>query len=751
MTFLERALSYAAKGWPVFPLKPKSKEPATEHGFKNASLDEAQIERWWTQSPDCNIGFTPAETDLFVVDIDPRDGGHLQWEWFLDENEQPPDTIEQWSGSNGRHLVFRHPAGMKFKKDWLPGIQIIKLGYIVVAPSIHPETGREYAWKIEDEPALAPVWLLDSIRKEEAPKNQVIRPEGGFVWTNKQIRYAEAAMQRELAGLAATPEGGRNDRLNRICFKLGQWAGSGVLDAESWWGRVESAALEAGLGPNRPKGRPREIRDCFERGVQAGSIESNWRMPPEDRAAATMRPEDSGRVVLDSAAPMRAAEAFLDSRRDGEGRLLVRRWRDTAYRFEDGHYIEWSDTNVRDSVWSFHDRIYTRVRDDNGKVTDEVRKQHPSSGKVSNVIDALGAAGMGIDDRIEPPCWLRGDGSAGLIPCTNGLVELATGRIIPSTPDFFTTYGITTTFDAEATCPEWLRFLASLDVSPDDIAALQEWFGYCLWPDTSQQKMLMLIGVKRSGKGTIARTISSILGRNNICGPSLGSLAGSFGLQPLLGKLLAIVGDARMSNRTDQAQIVESLLSISGEDTISVHRKHKEALTVKMSARMMLLSNEIPVIRDPSGVLASRFIFIQLRKSFFGQEDSRLEGKLFSERSGILNWAIEGWRRYIANGRLTVPSNSGEVEQDMMDLGSLAGAFIRHRCSMVTDAWIASDLLWEEYSYFCNQLGTRPPGDRMVFFRDLNALAPNVKRKQRRVDGLQRWGYEGITTKGALQ
>jgi len=49
---------------------------------------------------------------------------------------------------------------------------------------------------------------------------------------------------------------------------------------------------------------------------------------------------------------------------------------------------------------------------------------------------------------------------------------------------------------------------------PDDqesIQTLQEWFGYCLLPDTSQQKILFVLGAKRSGKGTIARVLTGLL------------------------------------------------------------------------------------------------------------------------------------------------------------------------------------------------------------------------------------------------
>jgi putative DNA primase/helicase len=92
-----------------------------------------------------------------------------------------------------------------------------------------------------------------------------------------------------------------------------------------------------------------------------------------------------------------------------------------------------------------------------------------------------------------------------------------------------------------------------LSVWPEDresIDTLQEWFGYTLLPDTSQHKILTVVGPPRSGKGTIARTHQSVLGAGNVASPTLGSLADQFGLQGLIGKTLAIISDARLSGRT---------------------------------------------------------------------------------------------------------------------------------------------------------------------------------------------------------
>ena len=73
----------------------------------------------------------------------------------------------------------------------------------------------------------------------------------------------------------------------------------------------------------------------------------------------------------------------------------------------------------------------------------------------------------------------------------------------------------------------WYEFLHQLfDGDLESLDLLQEWFGYCLTGDTSQQKMLLIVGPKRSGKGTLARVLAKLIGAGNVCGPTTSSLAG---------------------------------------------------------------------------------------------------------------------------------------------------------------------------------------------------------------------------------
>jgi len=179
----------------------------------------------------------------------------------------------------------------------------------------------------------------------------------------------------------------------------------------------------------------------------------------------------------------------------------------------------------------------------------------------------------------------------------------------------------------------------------ESIATLQEIFGYALGADTSQQKAFLLVGPKRSGKGTIARVLTEMVGKENTVSPTLASLGTNFGLQPLIGKRVGIVSDARLSGRTDQAVVAERLLSITGEDGITIDRKYRDAWTGRLATRFLVLTNELPRLNDASGALASRFHRPGADRKLLWARGPRADEPVAGRTARHPQLAIEGWRR----------------------------------------------------------------------------------------------------------
>jgi putative DNA primase/helicase len=303
-------------------------------------------------------------------------------------------------------------------------------------------------------------------------------------------------------------------------------------------------------------------------------------------------------------------------------------------------------------------------------------------------------------------------------------------------------------FDLSAPAPStWLDFLHQLwSDDQQSIDTLQEWMGYLLTPDTSQQKILMLIGPRRSGKGTLSRIIRSLIGSENVACPTLSSLSTQFGLWPLIGKSVAMVQDARLSGRTDVAAVAERLLSISGEDALTIDRKNLSPVTTKLGARFMLMSNELPKLNDSSGALPGRMLLLRLTRSWFDKEDTTLTDRLLAELPSILLWAIAGWERLRKNGHFRQPDTSKEMVEELGDLSSPIGAFVHDRCIVGPTCQIDRGVLYEAWKSWCEEQGREHPGDKPTFGRNLRAAVSGIGNSQPKLpDGSRPRFYQGIT------
>jgi hypothetical protein len=148
---LEAALRYASWGWPVLPLQPNSKIPATAHGVHDATTDPEQIAKWWGRDPSMNIGVAAGKASgLLVFDVDPRNGGEAGWEDWVAANGPHPDGSTQLTAGGGYHFLGQYTDAMRSCK-LATGVDLLSDGrYFVVSPSTID--GRSYEWEGSSDP-----------------------------------------------------------------------------------------------------------------------------------------------------------------------------------------------------------------------------------------------------------------------------------------------------------------------------------------------------------------------------------------------------------------------------------------------------------------------------------------------------------------------------------------------------------------------------------------------------------------------
>jgi DNA-binding transcriptional ArsR family regulator len=154
---LKAALSYAARGLRVLPIRTDAKRPLILDWVNAASTDPDRIRSWWDRWPDSNVGIL---TDgIVVLDVDNHDGtatGQASLRKLIEEHGSLPSTLTASTPSGGWHLYFIGDAPSRLALR--PGLDLSGYGRFVVAPpSVLPN--GEYTWEREIKPAPLPGWL----------------------------------------------------------------------------------------------------------------------------------------------------------------------------------------------------------------------------------------------------------------------------------------------------------------------------------------------------------------------------------------------------------------------------------------------------------------------------------------------------------------------------------------------------------------------------------------------------------------
>lgn len=593
---------------------------------------------------------------------------------------------------------------------------------------------------------------LDALCARLWPPKQSPRPETSHMPfaaldDDEVIRRASKAANGDLfARLWAgdtTGHGGDDSSADlALCNLLAFWTGSDAAQIDRLFRRS---------GLMRPKWDERRGARTYGQITVAKAIEDaadvySGRAAEHEEAAmegpfALGEPDsESGRLVLSRQRTLPTARAYLRQFHSHPEHPTLIAHGDGFYEWQSNRWSPITDGSVGQRLFEWLDRADEPYR---SKPDGWGLRPFPANPRsVADARESIRSLAR-LPDELSPPCWIGGEAIAdlrSLLACPSGMLSLPTGEWLAPTPRLFTTAALDFDIDPDSPDPtRWTQFLQ--EVFGDDtesVHLLQEWFGYCLTADTSQQKMLYIVGPKRSGKGTIGRVLRRLVGEARSASPTTSTLASQFGLQSLLGKSMAIVSDARFRGR-DIHVAIERLLCISGEDTLPIERKHTTTVTAALPTRFMFLSNELPRLEDASGALASRFLLIRLEHTFLGKEDLGLFDALSAEMPGILNWAIEGWRRLHERGCFVQPTSGTDEVELMQELGSPVSHFVRDECE-IGHGRVSVATLYERFTAWCAEQGVRPIPPTTAFGRDLKA-AFGLTRKR---DAADKGFYEGI-------
>jgi len=454
----------------------------------------------------------------------------------------------------------------------------------------------------------------------------------------------------------------------------------------------------------------------------------------------------NGEVVLDNGNPLDHARKFLQSDHAIEGGFKLVHYAAEFFVYTGTHYAPIEEATIRSQVYAFLAKCQRLVKQNMVPFS-------PNPASVNAVIDATKSiVHLANDPNTKPPVWLAGyeqnnPPADKLISMTNGIFQMEERILFPHSLGFFTYNSMPFEYNPEAKCPEWNKFLDDLwgeDNQSKEL--LQEYFGYIISGENNQQKFLNIIGPRRSGKGTINRVLTALLGQHNVVSPQMEELCDTFALQPWIGKLLASFTDARVTTKS-AAGVVSQFLRIVGNDTVTINRKNKEAWSGYLPTRIIVYSNEMLQLAENSNALTGRMMVLTMKNSFYKKEDATLADRLVKELAGICNWAIEGHLRRKARlgERFVQPASSMEMLDLMTEISNPISAFIEEALVFDETFEVDKDEVFSCYKHWALKKNLHP-GTEISFKRRFLASTQelHVVPYRCRENGKNKQTYQGV-------
>lgn len=596
---LDQALTYAQRGWAVFPCKDKI--PLTAHGYKDASTNIEAVRKMFEGKKNANIAIATGKVSgIFVVDIDVKNGsrGDDSIREFEQEHGELPETVESLTWSGGRHLYFKYPdQGIGCKVGIRDGIDIRGDGGCVITPPSVIK-GKKYEWEIAHHPddvkiADAPDWLID-ILTEKQPEVD-LSDNGAKITVN------------------------RNDALMRMGVGLRKMG----LEHEQIESMLQSINTKR-CSPPLPK---KEISN-IAKSVSRYSVDTD-KLPTgvwNDIWNSEMFVSQHGEVVKNC---------------DVLGGWFV--WDGKRWKKDDTHLILQMAKNTVDTFYSIAEQM-------DKKVKTAFYKHIKSSGNEGKLRAMANVA------RSSPGISVTSDefdSEEYMLNCENGVLDLQNNRFLPHSPDLLITKICNTRYDKNAECPNWLSFLDTIFHGDKElIAFIQKVVGYALTGDVSMQMFFILYGNGANGKSTFVETMYRMLGTYAAITPISTLMVKKDGEIPndvarLKGMRFIMSSELEQSKRLDESLVKQ----LTSEEPIIARFLHREFFEFKPTGKIFLSTNYKPTIRGTDDGIWRRIKLIPFTHKFQGDKkiEKYAEKYLFPELSGILRWSVEGyqkWKKY---------------------------------------------------------------------------------------------------------
>lgn len=325
-----------------------------------------------------------------------------------------------------------------------------------------------------------------------------------------------------------------------------------------------------------------------------------------------------------------------------------------------------------------------------------------------------------------------------MLPFINGVLDVATGKLLPHSPGYRFTWQLPREHNPKAsewsTIDTFLTHLASGNPAIRDLLLC-----YCnavIKGRSDLQKFLHLIGLGGTGKGTFARLLVSLVGKENVHSTTLEDWCSNrFEGANAYHKRLVLFPD-----EDKQTGKLGKFLSLTGEDDIRAEDKGKKAFLYRYDGMVLVLSN-LPIFMGESvSRVKRRVIPVPCNNAVPAIKRRNLEADFEPELAAFTNYLLSLEDDHVTRvilGLNEIPECTLEFWENRMRVDSIAAWVNQH---IIADPMAVTSIgcdrnegqdgqlvttLFGSYNRYCHQSGSSPK-NRNNFSPDLLELCRSV-------------------------
>lgn len=773
----EQGAILANQGYMVCAIAPGAKRPIGNN-WGDTPLSEEECERYYDAAAGVGIICGKGARAIYGLDFDIEGDEELAADmesWLCLFFDKRGGALMKRTGKPPKFLIpVRGEPGMKktttefFRKgDAKARLEILGEGQQFVAYHIHPATGEPYQWaRLSD----SGMW---STEQDDSPCDELAhsRPDE----LSRIDADAVAAIKAKFAELA------EKHGWLRESYKQ-----ANNVDADSFLDTLAPEQVPVGLSIAEARTYIKEVKaDDYDEWLAVGmalhfefggapealelwnewssgspsykdfaDLQYRWERfgSHRDRKAKTMRTYIAryNRSHVNPAAELTEKGLAARAANYYRGSLIYATAPAQWYFFNGKHWERISEVHAKGLLWAvIQDELYREV---NEVLDDSIRRvyqrfyDHSQTAATVNHVSELLKQMPGMFVRsFSDKANYRYFGVA------NGDIDLETLELLPPLASRFTAEAATAVYKEGAKCPLWEETLkAALGGDDGLVDYVQRIFGYAMLGQPKEEVLPIFYGNGGNGKSTIINAVRSIMGGaattveadtlTSMGGPSAAAGGARADIVSVFGKRLVVVPETDQQARFKEAAVKRMVST----DELSARGLYcKEPERVKPTWVPIMMTNYLPRIDGDDEGIWRRIAAVPF-KGYFPMEkrDVNRAEKLRQEYPGILNWLLDGVKKYREKGLVPPKSVIDDTASYRGEMDVLS-EFFEDRCIARDDSACPTSVLFTAWQRFSQANGYEHLFKTKTIFSQRLARR-GIKVKQKWFEGKSQRCYVGV-------